>query len=76
MNRVELLAPVGDLEAGPAAFHDGADAVYPGLKHFSPLTDSAYRRHAPPAVRAIWRALRAKRRLPDVHECNFRRRML
>ena len=32
---VELLAPAGGLEAGFAAFHFGADAVYLGLKKFS-----------------------------------------
>ena len=31
----ELLAPAGDIEAGYAALHYGADAVYLGLKHFS-----------------------------------------
>jgi putative protease len=33
--RVELLAPAGGLEAGFAAFHFGADAIYLGLKKFS-----------------------------------------
>lgn len=32
---VELLAPAGGLEAGYAAFHFGADAIYLGLKKFS-----------------------------------------
>jgi putative protease len=32
---VELLAPAGGLEAGFAAFHFGADAIYLGLKKFS-----------------------------------------
>src|SRR6266704_2382009 len=31
----ELLAPAGGLEAGYAAFHFGADAIYLGLKKFS-----------------------------------------
>jgi putative protease len=34
-NRVELLAPAGGPEAGFAAFHFGADAIYLGLKKFS-----------------------------------------
>lgn len=33
--RVELLAPAGGLDAGFAAFHFGADAIYLGLKKFS-----------------------------------------
>ena len=32
---VELLAPAGGLEAGFAAFHFGADAIYLGMKKFS-----------------------------------------
>src|SRR5206468_1986676 len=32
---VELLAPAGGLDAGYAAFHYGADAIYLGLKKFS-----------------------------------------
>src|SRR5438067_1198697 len=32
---VELLAPAGGMEAGLAAFHFGADAIYLGLKKFS-----------------------------------------
>src|SRR4051812_27377356 len=32
---VELLAPAGGLDAGFAAFHFGADAIYLGLKKFS-----------------------------------------
>lgn len=32
---VELLAPAGGMEAGQAAFHFGADAIYLGLKKFS-----------------------------------------
>lgn len=35
MNRSELLAPAGDLDAAYAAFHYGADAIYLGLKRFS-----------------------------------------
>ena len=35
--RVELLAPAGGLDAGFAAFHFSADAIYLGLKN-SPLT--------------------------------------
>ena len=31
----ELLAPAGDIEAGYAAIHYGADAVYLGLQQFS-----------------------------------------
>ena len=31
----ELLAPAGDIEAGYAALHYGADAVYLGLQKFS-----------------------------------------
>jgi putative protease len=34
-SRTELLAPAGGLEAGFAAFHFGADAIYLGLKKFS-----------------------------------------
>src|SRR4051794_6214496 len=34
-NPVELLAPAGGLDAGYAAFHYGADAIYLGLKKFS-----------------------------------------
>ncbi|HOG51762.1 MAG TPA: U32 family peptidase, partial [Lentisphaeria bacterium] len=30
---MELLAPAGNLEAGIAAFHYGADAVYLGFKN-------------------------------------------
>ena len=33
--QVELLAPAGGLDAGFAAFHYGADAIYLGLKKFS-----------------------------------------
>ena len=33
--RVELLAPAGGLDAGFAAYHFGADAIYLGLKKFS-----------------------------------------
>jgi putative protease len=33
--QVELLAPAGGLDAGFAAFHFGADAIYLGLKKFS-----------------------------------------
>src|SRR3954454_19382277 len=32
---VELLAPAGGLDAGYAAFHYGADAIYLGLQKFS-----------------------------------------
>jgi len=35
MNKPELLAPAGDLDAGYAALYFGADAVYLGLKSFS-----------------------------------------
>lgn len=35
MNRPELLAPAGDIEAGYAALYYGADAVYLGLQKFS-----------------------------------------
>ena len=35
MQKPELLAPAGDLEAGYAALYYGADAVYLGLKAFS-----------------------------------------
>lgn len=35
MQKPELLAPAGDLEAGYAALYFGADAVYLGLKSFS-----------------------------------------
>src|SRR5262245_12368482 len=35
VNKVELLAPAGGLDAAFAAFHFGADAVYLGLKKFS-----------------------------------------
>ena len=31
----ELLAPAGDIEAGYAALHYGADALYLGLREFS-----------------------------------------
>jgi len=34
-HEVELLAPAGGLDAGYAAFHYGADAIYLGLKKFS-----------------------------------------
>lgn len=34
-NKCELLSPAGDLEAAYAAFANGADAVYLGLKRFS-----------------------------------------
>lgn len=37
---IELLAPAGDYEAGLAAFHYGADAVYLGLKQFSARADA------------------------------------
>ena len=33
--RIELLAPAGNIEAGYAALHYGADAVYLGLSSFS-----------------------------------------
>ncbi len=35
VSRVELMAPAGGPEAGYAAFHFGADAIYLGLKKFS-----------------------------------------
>ncbi len=35
MQKKELLAPAGDIEAGYAALHYGADAVYLGLQQFS-----------------------------------------
>lgn len=35
MNKTELLAPAGNLEAGYAALYYGADAVYLGLQKFS-----------------------------------------
>jgi U32 family peptidase len=35
LSPVELLAPAGGLEAGFAAFHFGADAIYLGMKKFS-----------------------------------------
>lgn len=35
MNKQELLAPAGDIEAGYAALYYGADAVYLGLSRFS-----------------------------------------
>ena len=35
MNKPELLAPAGDIEAGYAALYYGADAVYLGLQKFS-----------------------------------------
>ncbi|MCQ2734842.1 MAG: U32 family peptidase [Alphaproteobacteria bacterium] len=35
MNKQELLAPAGDIEAGYAALYYGADAVYLGLSKFS-----------------------------------------
>ena len=38
---MELLAPAGDLEAGYAAFHYGADAIYLGLKRFSARAEAA-----------------------------------
>jgi putative protease len=37
---VELMAPAGNLDAGYAAFHYGADAVYFGLKKFSARADA------------------------------------
>jgi putative protease len=37
---MELLAPAGNLEAGIAAFHYGADAVYLGMRHFSARADA------------------------------------
>ncbi|MFH0953229.1 MAG: U32 family peptidase [Verrucomicrobiota bacterium] len=36
----ELMAPAGGLDAGYAAFHGGADAVYLGLKQFSARADA------------------------------------
>ncbi|MBQ6471819.1 MAG: U32 family peptidase [Victivallales bacterium] len=37
---MELLSPAGTLEAGLAAFHYGADAVYLGMKEFSARADA------------------------------------
>lgn len=37
---MELLAPAGNLEAGVAAFHYGADAVYLGMRDFSARADA------------------------------------
>lgn len=37
---MELLAPAGNLEAGLAAFHYGADAVYLGMRQFSARADA------------------------------------
>ena len=35
MNKIELLAPSGNIESFMAAVYAGADAVYVGLKEFS-----------------------------------------
>lgn len=39
-HRLELMAPAGNLDAGYAALHFGADAVYLGLKQFSARADA------------------------------------
>ena len=38
MQKIELLAPAGDIESGYAALYYGADAVYLGLQQFSART--------------------------------------